>query len=585
MQRKSLFFAIQAFFLIVWISLLAASSSYLSVYVFCAVVAFYHVFEWYRLPISAPSRRDRRVNLVFGAVFSLVVILANYSVFYYDRGPTVAPVLNLFLNVANLACGFAGGTCVGYHVFSLVFEKLPIAIPQSSDKSWSPIAVFLFVFSSIALIDLAYLFLLEYPGSLSVDSIDQIAQMHSGQYINGHPVWHTWLIQAILSVGYFLFSDINKAVALFSVCQLCFGAFCFAYAITTLYQSRIPKWCILVCYLLYALSPYNIALSVTMWKDIPFSLAIFLFITAFYRILKGFGKSRRIDYVLFVLASVLTCLMRTNGILVFALTLLCFVPFLWKRNKKLLLMMAVVLLVAFILCGPFLTACNVQGTDFVETLSLPLQQISRVIVEGHALTPEEEALISRVLDIKEIPELYQGWLADPIKSELREHDTAYLEAHLADYAALWLKLGLRHPMSYFRAWIDQTVGYWNGGYPYYQYAEIVQDNPFGIHKTIRSGLLFRVKFQLFWLVRMHPMFELLNSIGLHVWILLLCLLLNLRHKRFASLLTIPPLLVIAGLLIGTPVAYEFRYAYPVFLSLPLIAPLTLFREASISEKT
>jgi len=585
MQRKSLFFCIQSFFLIVWLSLLSASSAYLSVYAFCAVVAFYHIFEWFRFPNPAPSPRDRRVTLVLSAAFALVVILANYSVFCYDRGPAVAPVLNLFLNVVNLLCGFAGGVCAGYHILSLVFEKLPMAIPRSSGKSWSPIAVFLFAFSSIALIDLAYLFILEYPGNLSVDSIDQIAQMYSGNYINGHPVWHTWLIEAVLSIGYFLFSEINKAVALFSVCQICFSAFCFAYAIATLYQSGIPKWCILVCYLLYALSPYNIALSVTMWKDIPFSFGIFLFITAFYRILKGFDKSRRVDYALFILASVLTCLMRTNGILVFTLTFLCFVPFLRKHNKKLLLIMAVVLLVAFILCGPFLTVCNVQGTDFVETLSLPLQQISRVIAEGHALTPEEEALISRVLDIEEIPDLYQGWLADPIKNELREHDTAYLEAHLADYAALWLKLGLKHPMSYFRAWIDQTVGYWNGGYPYYQYAEIVQDNPFGIHKTIRSSFLFSVKFQLFWLVRMHPMFELLNSIGLHVWILLLCLLLNLRHKRSVSLLAIPPLLVIGGLLIGTPVAYEFRYAYPVFLSLPLIAPLTWFRDSTPGEKT
>jgi len=579
MHSKSLFFYIQTFLLIVWISLLSASASYLSVYAFCGVIAFYHIFEWYRFPVSTPqSSRDRALKLVICVLFAIAVIAANYTVFFQDRGDAIAPVLNLFLNVTSLLCGFAGGMCAGYHILSLVFEKFPMDISAAPDRKWTPSAVFLLSFSAIFLIDLAYLFLVEYPGNLSIDSIHQIEQMYSGVYVNDHPVWHTWAVQAVLSVGYFLFSDVNKAVAVFSIAQILFAAFCFAYAITTLYQARIPTWCILTCFALYALSPYNIALSVTMWKDVPFSMALFLFVTAFFRIFRHCSVRSWIDYFLCFLAAILICLMRTNGMLVFALSLLCFLPFLWKHNRKLFMALAALFLLAVILCGPFLTACGVQGTDFVETLSLPLQQISRVIVDGHALTPEEEALISRILDIDEIPEVYQDWLADPIKHELREHDTAYMKAHLSDYARLWIKLGIKHPISYLCAWIDQTVGYWNGGYSYYQYAEIVHDNPFGIQKTIHSGFLYSVKYELFGLVKMHAMFQLFNSIGLHVWILLLCLILNLRNKRFLYTLTVPSLLVIAGLLIGTPVAFEFRYAYPVFLSLPLILPLTFFSD-------
>lgn len=68
----------------------------------------------------------------------------------------------------------------------------------------------------------------------------------------------------------------------------------------------------------------------------------------------------------------------------------------------------------------------------------------------------------------------------------------------------------------------------------------------------------------------------LISIGLHVWALFACLLVNVLHKRREALLCIPIVVLVVGLWLGTPVYAEFRYAYPVFVSMPLILGATLF---------
>ena len=69
----------------------------------------------------------------------------------------------------------------------------------------------------------------------------------------------------------------------------------------------------------------------------------------------------------------------------------------------------------------------------------------------------------------------------------------------------------------------------------------------------------------------------LTSIGLYVWATLGCFLVNALKKREEVLLTIPILVLVVGLWLGTPVYAEFRYAYPVILTLPMILPLTVYQ--------
>ena len=230
----------------------------------------------------------------------------------------------------------------------------------------------------------------------------------------------------------------------------------------------------------------------------------------------------------------------------------------------------------WVLCNPVLDALGVSGSDYTESLSIPLQQVSRAIADGCELNEEETELISRILDIEDVPSLYTNWLSDPIKVEFREHDLAYFEENTGAYAKLYIRLGLKHPGSYFRAWVDQTKGYWNGGYPYAMYSETVIDNPYGVVKADQGNIIARLFGLYFGLSRHVIFFEPLHSIGLHVWILILCTVINILKKRRSAVLSVPLLILVLGLWCGTPVYASFRYVYPIFITLPLIAASTMY---------
>lgn len=73
-------------------------------------------------------------------------------------------------------------------------------------------------------------------------------------------------------------------------------------------------------------------------------------------------------------------------------------------------------------------------------------------------------------------------------------------------------------------------------------------------------------------IAMQPLY----SIGLRVWILVACCLINALKKNRQWLIAVPVLVLLVGLWLGTPVYSEFRYAYPVILTSPFILTTTLY---------
>lgn len=574
--KSRILLVMHSVFIMCWLSVLADTDSLHSVYSLLGILAVFCLGDNYR-----QERLGRRkywgACLLFAAVFAFATVLANYPVFLQVRDPVyVSAATNKMQNLLNLACSFVGGICVAYNILTALLAYVPAAGEHKAAPRNHPGRCFLLVFLSVAVIDFVYLFLDEFPGHVTPDALDQILQGYQGVYHNNHPFWHTWWIRLVLSAGYGIFGNANLAVALFSILQIVFVAACFAYAVTTLYQAGMPLWCIGAACAIYAFSPYNIAMSITMGKDVPFSMACMVLMVSLYRILRAMDRKKWVSYGILTLAALVMCLSRTNGTLVLLMTGLAALPFLVKRNKTVAAVLMGVLILCLILNGPVLTALGVQETDFTEALSIPLQQLARVVYDQCPLTEEETVLLSRIFDLEEIPELYISWVSDTIKLEVRENDVAYFREHLADYAKLWIRLGRKYPGEYLKAWVDQTKGYWNGGYDYHQYTEMVQENSFGIAKTSGGNLIAKLIYLYFGLTRHAVFLEPLNSIGLHVWILAACCFVNLLKKREEAVLSVPSLAIILGLLIGTPVYAEFRYAYTVFLSCPVILSVTLF---------
>lgn len=570
--RKS-FPVLSVIFTMIWLSNLASTDAYFSVYTLIAFLSFFYQIR--RGTTESVAGKCLCIpGFIISIVFSTVVLLANYPIFTQIGDPAlIGRSTSIMVNLINSVLSFIGGIFVSYPIMREIMFNHPI----SSDHplippKWLP----LLIFGSVFLFHLIHLFLVEFPGNLTEDSFTQISEMRSGSYSNFNTYWHTILFRTVLTVGYAVFSDVNAAVAVFTVFQLAIMVYAFTHCLMTMVKYGIPRWVVLISYLLFAIVPYNMALTITIWKDVLFAGGCLLIISAWVRILCRLGDHPVWNYVVFTIGSILFFVARTNGWLIYLVCFLLCAVFI-RREKRFLALMGILSVFGWFLLNPALAVLGVEEGDLAESLSIPIQQVSRVIADGGVLTEEEAELLERVVDLEEVSQLYSNWISDPMKVEVRSKDYTYFQEHFSEYATLWVRLGLRYPWEYVKAWVDQTKGYWNAGYDYAMYSETVTDNPYGVEKIGGSNPIASLFRLYFGLSRHVIFFEPLHSIGLHVWVFLLCLIVNIRRRRELWIVSMPLLLLLVGMWFGTPVYCCFRYVYPLFVSMPLIVSTSVWK--------
>ncbi len=406
-----------------------------------------------------------------------------------------------------------------------------------------------------------------------------IRQSLSGQYTNHHPFYYTMVVKFFLELGTRISNDINFSVALYSAFQIIFMAACFSFVIVTLLQMKISLKLIIGCWLWYAVMPFHILFSFTMWKDVMFGGFVVVFITSLFRILKGIGKYRIVNYSILLVGSIGTCLFRSNGWFVFVLTFLCFVLMYWKTEKKLCGMFVAVIIFTYILKNPVLNAFDVTPIDTIEYLSVPAQQIAQVITDCNDIGEEQTEMLSKIMNIEEVPTAYIPRLSDPIKRLVRQSgQQEYLAEHKLEYFKLYLEIGFAHPVQYVEAWIDLTRGYWNGGYEALGWDGRVRENDYGVERTVHSGLAEKILEEYCFLYVYGP-FKIFSCIGVYVWLVIGLGIVNVMRKdKECGILVLSNLFVLLSILISTPEYCTLRYIYAIFCCFPFLLFATFYRK-------
>lgn len=578
-QNNKVINLLELFCMVLSLFCITNTDSYTNVYVLCFIIGIIGLI--YNKYINKPFLTKRKFvfYIIAAFLFSICIVMSNYQ---YLLG--ISSTLVILDSLIKTFIVFVGCICIGWNslcMFDGFFNQFG---SRANTYKISLTCTALICFFSILIIDLIYLFVFEYPGNLSQDSINQMNQVVSNTYSNHHPFFHTILIKACFSFGMLLFDEINAAVACYSVFQILFMATCFTYCVVTLYQMKVPSIWIVLTILFFTFTPYHIAYSITMWKDIPFAGAVLLLITALYRIFMRIGKHQWINLLGLIIGSMGMCLWRTNGWIAFALTLIVFLMFFLKEYKRIAILFSAVIVITFIMIHPILALLNIKQPDTIESLSIPVQQISRVVVDDGNISTQEYNLLNNIIETNKIPEVYKPYISDPIKELVRKTDKQeYLPEHKSEYLKLWIAVGLKNPRKYLEAWVDQTKGYWNGGYSFWIWGEYVLDNSLGIKKSEHSEFdkLYGMKAYIFDNFCYDGFFDFLRSAGLCTWIIAACGCIALANKyKKRAFLVVPLLAIILTLCIATPVFCEFRYVYALFTCAPMIICTTFYKEES-----
>lgn len=556
----------------IWLTLLSPvveTNTYYSIYLLCAVLA--GICRWQNHSMVDPVSPCKYNWPVFAlsAFFALAVVIGNYSLF--------SPWAAVQSKVSAMAV-FCGGVCVAEPILRYMFRRLPLATAMNNRNHCG--YAFLICFLLIVGIDLGYLFFVQYPGVLTNDSVSTVEQILGvSDYNNVMPFWHTMAVKVFFDLGWALFGEINAAIATVHVAQIFFLAFSMAFAFMTLYQIGLPRGLLGVVLIFYGFIPYNIVYSVTLWKDVPFAAATLLFATGLYRVLKV-DDWKWLNYGALTVGAVGFSLIRTNGWYAFAVTVLVMWALLRKNNRRVLWLLGIILLVTWLMLNPLLDILGVSGMDLTEAFAISMQQIARVVVTQENITQEEMELLGVLFDLDVVMDEYLPHIVDPIKFHaLRRDNLEFVAQNWQVYLKLYIRLGLRYPAEYWKAWIEETKGYWNAGYEYWIYTFDCGGSQYGIAHSGEISFVASCYRGLFRIWEKMSTLQFTSSIGLFAWASVACFAVNLWHRRKEMLLCVPLLVLLVGLWLGSPVYAEFRYAYPMILTLPLLLGTTAFSPA------
>lgn len=521
---------------------------------------------------------DMTLSAILSALFSVFTLSAQYPVIL--GGMTS----RLFCTAVLLLTG-AGLLLIYYYLSIWFLQNAAVLKPVGSGYSYAWIP---FLAAFICLLCWLPYFLYEYPGIMTPDSINQYAQIIGAYGLsNHHSVVHTAMIGIFYNIGCSLTGDPHAGLALYTIAQMLFMAFVAGYVVRTLQKANVITPVLIATICFYALIPYHGIYVVTIWKDIPFAGCMTLFAAALMRFLLRGSSAASSDAVPglrsgeyftlllpYVVSGILLCLLRGNGWYAIAASI-PFVLFVYRKWLKVmipvhLIILALVLFVKY----PVMYVYAIPQADFTESLSVPLQQIARVIANGDALSESETAFLSQMMDMEQAAAAYQPDVSDNIKNLIRQKDSGFPASHKSEFFRTWLSIGTAHPKAYFDAYVAQTNGFW---YPDIRcevgLADGIYPNEFGLswHPLIRGPVIVKIKEILFKLPDMVPLYGLLWSTGFILWVILLIAALCLRQGSSAgTLVCLPFILLIATLCVSTPVATEFRYAYAAFFALPLL---------------
>lgn len=508
-----------------------------------------------------------------------VSISASYILVYWSEGQTFAECFWTFV----------GFSAILFCLFAIVFAWLashqsPVPLAESTAKRtalnfasttnkklW--LACFLVLFASY----FATL-LLSFPGTFSTDSYASISILQGElPWSNAHPVFYTLLIGPFVALGNAV-GNMTVGLFAFSLVQLTLMAAVCSYACAWLRKMGMPLLAVFAALAFFAFNPVIARYATTMWKDVPFAMTMLLAILQLFEIAltKGAAIQSPRACIKLALLTLLTCLLRNNGIYAMAAGVVVLIA-VWRKAWKWFMPMVGAIVLAQLISGPFYTSLGIEPSPFRESVGIPIQQISAVVAEGGKMTEEQLEVFSQLVDPKAVAEVYVPYSSNFVKYHESFSDE-WLNAHKKEFLQLYFEVGLKNPAIYTRAWIGATQGYWNmethswvvseaGRNLAYEATglEILNGDSETNYDELRKSSF------------LSPLF----NMGFAAWVMIaLCAFRWIKGDRKLITAYIPLIALWGTMLIAAPFYCEFRYQFPIHLLLPVIFASAFFTTAS-----
>ncbi len=271
-----------------------------------------------------------------------------------------------------------------------ILDKLPVKQTQSGQPNghWLGYALPALLVWGLSL-------LVFWPGMLSNDSLGQWGQALSGQMGDWHPIFHTFLLSMLIKLWY--------SPALPAMLQIAALSLIFARGLGLLQEYGVPRWVLWVVAVIFAVFPFNPIFSITLWKDIPYAIALLALFILFLRIALTSGEwlEQKRSWLWLGLAGFAVAIFRQNGPAVAFLSILGLVFFFKPYWRTILRGLAVALLAWVGVRGILNWAYNPESGSSSQANLILLSHIAAHVEAGTELTNDESSYLDNLMPLSD----------------------------------------------------------------------------------------------------------------------------------------------------------------------------------------
>lgn len=303
---------------------------------------------------------------------------------------------------------------------------------------------------------LVFAFLAMYPGYASSDSAEQMAQVTGGVYSNWHPVIQTlfsFRLPTLLFSGSWvactIFQEILIGLALLYFCRF-------------LRKYLCNFWVTLGALLLIVANPTFMRMSVTLWKDLPFSWCIFMVSVFIMEIVitKGEWLKNNAHKIFLVLALLGITFFRHNGIISTIVIVFGFLIFFKDYRKFLGITIVAIVAGRMLLYGPVYQSLGVKDDGGkAEMIGIPMNQIAYLYHNN--LIVEDDVKILEELAPKEVwEEHYSSESFNWLKWAVGNDYAPWAEENFSEIMKIWVNGCTTYPMLCLKSFAHVTSTIW-----------------------------------------------------------------------------------------------------------------------------
>lgn len=419
------------------------------------------------------------------------------------------------------------------------------------------------------------------------DSLSSLSQAMGWTALNNHhPVAYTIYLKCWLKFAGILGLGNTVGVGMSSICQS---------VLMSLGFGLLARWVVvrggvrpvagIAIALVFSMTPYIATYGIALWKDPLFSSAVLVFsmCLADYVWSKGEIAQKKSWITLLLISSLVMVFFRNNGIYILLGTLVLLAIFLIVKSRlrhakgsgRVIGCMAAVLLVFGIVTGPVYSFGGVASSEASESVGIPLNQMARVVALDGEMSESDREYMNSIYPLEEYKSTYTPCCTDNLKWAPGFNNSALNEGLWGHWASMLVK----NPNVYFQAWELQTYGFWavnpgksdlwtwniSSGVPQNANATYVdqlvsygiESNPAALNESWNS---------------MFPIDSWSIPISWLFWAVLylfICLLAAGRGGWAFAL--IPSIILVATLVIASPIYYWVRYGAALQFLIPMYA--------------